>query len=39
MSVGEFCSRLLENRLLKGVLGSEEDEVKREWGKVYYNYG
>ena len=37
--VDEFCSRLLENRVLKGVLGTEGEEVKREWRKIYYNYG
>ena len=25
--------------MLKGVLGTEGEEVKREWRKFYYNYG
>jgi hypothetical protein len=39
MCVGEFCSRLLQNRLLKGVLGNEGEELTIEWRKTYYNYG
>jgi hypothetical protein len=39
LCVGEFCSRLLENSVLKGVLGTEGEEVKREWRKIYYSDG
>jgi hypothetical protein len=39
MCVGELCSRLLEKRVLKGVLGTEGKEVKREWREIYYSYG
>jgi hypothetical protein len=29
---------MLENRVLKGELGTEGEEVEREWRKIYYSY-